>query len=169
MNKQQRIYVVLVVVIILFGLLIATYPRERLLLQKDYTPLEFYPTYYYANFTITSSDTNAQLSFDLNLDFGDNYTSCTTSWVLYQLQPQQFEDIFNLTDVRNAMMSEDWDVDDFDAFWAGWFIEGTFFPFWEPVPPGAYVFVFWVEPQGPTINWSATLTVTLKTSILPSL
>ncbi len=166
MNKRQRLYAVLGVVIILFGLLIATYPRNRLLLQKDYTPLDFYPTYYYTNFTIASSDTNAELSFDLNLDFYNNYTSCTTIWILYQLQLEQFEGSFNLTEVRNAMMSEDWEVEDFDAFWAGWFIGNTFFPFWEPVTSGAYVFVFWVEPHGATIDWSATLTVSLKTSLL---
>lgn len=166
MNKKQRTYVALSVIIIVFGLLIASYPRERLVLHNNYTPLEFYSTYYDTNFTVASSDTNAELSFDLNLDFGDNYTSCTTVWILYQLPPEQFAESFNLTEVRDAMMSEDWDVEDFGAFWAGWFIDSSFNPFWEPVTPGAYVFVFWVEPHGPTIGWSATLTVSLRTSLL---
>ncbi len=67
------------------------------------------------------------------------------------------------------MTGEDWDVDDLDAFWAGWYI-GSFHPTsWEPVSHGSYVFVFWIEHDELPAGWSATLMVSLSTSILPSM
>jgi hypothetical protein len=170
MNKRVKVYAAIGVVIVLLGFLLATTPRERLLYDEEYMSLEFYPmNYYFANFTVASSDTNAEFSFDINLDFGGNYTSCTTLWVLYQLLPEQFEETFNLTEVHNSMSEEDWEVEDFGAFWAGWFIGNSLFPFWEPVPSGAYVLVFWIDSDGSTTDWSAALTVSLRTSILPHL
>ena len=101
------------------------------------------------------------------MDFGDNFTDCTTLWILFQLLPEQFEESFNITEARYIMSQEDWEIEDFDAFWAGWFTGHSVHPFWESVPSGAYVFVFWIEPDGPTTDWSATLTVSLRMSLLP--
>ena len=167
MNKRIKVYAVIGVVIILFGFLIATTPFERIHYSEEFTPLESYPMYYYANFTVDSSDTNAKLSIDVNIDYGDNYTSCTTLWILYQLPLEEFEENFNLSQARDTITGGDWDVDDLDAFWAGWFI-GFYPTAWNPVSPGAYVFVFWFENNGSTTGWSATLLVSLRTSILPS-
>ena len=167
MNKRVRAYAVIGVVIILFGFLIATTPLERIHYSEEFTPLEIYPMYYFANFTVASSDTNAKASIDMDVDYGDNYTSYTTLWILYQLQLEEFEENFNLTQARDTMMGGDWDLEDLDAFWAGGFA-GVFPPTsWEPVSPGAYVFVFWFETDGSTTGWSATLLVSLRTSILP--
>lgn len=165
MNKQVRIYAAIGIVIILFGLFFATYPFERQLIHREYTPLEAYPTYYYTNFTVASSELNPELSFDLDLDTGDNYTDCIIIWALYNLSLDQFEDIFNSTIMQEAMSSGDWDPEDFNAIWAGWFA-GLFFPHWNSVPPGEYVFVFWIEPDSPITGWSATFTASLRTRLL---
>jgi len=164
-NKGRRVYAVICVVIVIFGLILVTLPLERLLYHEEYTSLEFYPQYYYTNFTVASSDPNAELSFNLDLDFGGNYTDGINTWILYQLLPEQFEESFNITDVHDIMLGN-WDIDDFGAFWAGWFSVGSIHPFWSPIPAGAYVFVFWIEPDGPTTGWSATLSLSLRTRIL---
>ena len=156
MNKGIKVYSAIGVIIILFGFLIAITPFERILYNEEFTPLETYPMYYYANFTVARSDTNAKLSLDVNVDYGGNY----------QLQLEEFEENFNLSQARDTMTRDDWDVDDLDAFWAGWYI--GFYPTpWRPVSPGSYVFVFWIELDGSTTGWSATLTVSLRTSLLP--
>jgi hypothetical protein len=167
MNKRIRVYAVIGVAIILLGFLLATTPREWLLYSEEYTSLELYPMYYYANFTIPGGLPNTELSFDIELDFGGNYTSCGTLWILIQLQLEQFEETFNITEAHNSMSEEDWDVEDFDAVWAGWFIGNSFFPHWESVPSGPYVLVFWFDSEGSSTDWSASLTVSLRTSLLP--
>jgi len=164
-NKVRRAYAVIGIVIVIFGLVIATLPLERLLYHEEYTSLGFYPQYYHTNFTVANSESNAELSFNLDLDFGGNYTDCVTIWILYQLLPEQFEESFNITDVHDIMLGN-WDVDDFGAFWAGWFSVSNSPPIWSPIPAGAYVFVFWIEPDGATTGWSATLSVSLRTRIL---
>ena len=166
MDKRVRVYATIGIIIVVVGFLIVTTPFERLLYSEEFTPLESYPMYYYANFTVASSDTNAKISIDVDLDYGDNYTSCTTLWILYQLPLEEFEANFNLSQARDTMTREDWDLDDLDAFWAGWYI-GFYPTSWEPVTPGSYVFVFWIELNGSTDSWSATLLVSLRTSILP--
>ncbi|MBE0527179.1 MAG: hypothetical protein IH631_09570, partial [Candidatus Thorarchaeota archaeon] len=134
MDKRNRVYAAIGIVIILFGLFFATLPQERLLIQKEYTSFGAYPAYYYTNFTVASSDLNAELSLVLDIDAGNNYTSSTTFFILYRFSLEQFEDSFNSTIVREAMMGGDWDVDDFDAFWGGWFSGISNHPAWEPIP-----------------------------------
>jgi hypothetical protein len=163
-NKRIRVYAVISVVIILFGLFILSLPQERLLLQEEYTDLEFFPMYYYANFTVTSSDTNAELGISLGVDVGGNYSSYMTFWMLYQLLPEQFEEHFNITEAYESLSGEEWTS---DAFWAGGGLGDFIFPIWDTIPTGAYVFVFWIQPDGPTTTWSATLAVSLRTSVLP--
>ncbi len=164
MNKRYAVYIAIIVGIIILGTFIATIPHERLLYNKEYSPVEYYPSYNYVNLTVDDSDMNAEISFDI--DRSGNYTDCITIWVLYQLSPNQFEEDFNVTEV-NDLMSGGWDLDDFGGFWAGWFAGNTFSPFWEPVPAGDYVFVFWLRPDGSTTNGSVSLTLSLRTSILP--
>ena len=90
--------------------------------------MEVYPTYYYTDFVVASSELNPELSFGLELDPGNNYSSCMTIFVLYNQSLEQFEESFNSTIVREAMMSEDWDLSDFGGFWAGWFAGTRSFP-----------------------------------------
>ncbi|MGD9396947.1 MAG: hypothetical protein PVJ05_11005 [Candidatus Thorarchaeota archaeon] len=165
MNKRTS-YAVVAVATILLGVLLATTPREQLLLYEEFTSLEFYPEYYSANFTVTSSLPNIELSFDIEIDRAGNYTDCGTLWALLHVEQEQFEETFNVTEVHDAMSTEDWDVEDFGAIWAGWFIGNSFFPHWESIPSGPYVLVFWIDPDGPTTDWSATLSVSLRTRLL---
>ena len=166
MNQRVRIYAVIGVIIILLGLFLVTLPQDRLILQEEYEPLELYPNYYFVNFTVMESDINAKLSFDINIDYGGNYSSTITSWILFQLTLEQFEAVFNISEAHHFMSGEDWDADDFGGFWAGWFI-GSSYPFWESIPSGSYVLVFWLVLDGPPAYWSATLTVSLRTSLFP--
>ena len=167
MTRKLRIYATIGIVIVVVGFLSATNPIELLLYREEFTHLEAYPLYHYANFTLPNSIPNPKLSLDIDMDYGNNYTSYTILWILYKLEVEEFEETFNLTRARELMMGEDWDVDDLDAIWAGWFI-GIFLPTsWEPLPSGAYVFVFWIELNGSMTGWSATLAVSLRTSILP--
>jgi hypothetical protein len=151
------------ILIIPLGWTLLTLPRDRLLLQEDYTSPESYPTYYYVNFTVDNSEMNPQLSFDIELDFAGNYSSFLTSWCLYQLSPAQFEQDFNVTEVRESMSGENWTH---DAYWSGWFF-GYHHPFWEPIPPGEYILVFWIQPSEPVVDLSITLTASLRTSLFP--
>jgi hypothetical protein len=168
MNKRTCTYAVICIVVIIVGFFFVTRPQERLLLSKEFTSLEYYPQYYYTNFTVLSSDTNAVITLNLNLSFTSNYSDCVTCWILFQLQPEQFEAVFNVTKANDIMASEDWTLDDLNAFWAGWFATNRFPSLQEPIPAASYVFVFWTIPDGPTIGWSATFTVSLRTSIFPS-
>ncbi len=166
MDRRIGVYAVIGIAVVVFGLLFATLPSERILLQKEYTSLEVYPTYYYTNFTVTSSDLNAELSLDLEYDPNDNYSNCLTIFALYNLSLQQFEETFNSTLVKEKMVGEDWKKSDFGAFWAGWFVGTKSFPFGDSIPPGEYVFVFWIEPDDPITGWSATVTASLSTRLL---
>ncbi|MFX0055550.1 MAG: hypothetical protein ACFFAX_13205 [Promethearchaeota archaeon] len=166
MKRSIKASAVISVIIVLLALQILSLPQERLLFNKDYTDIEFYPAYYFTSFAVASSDTNAELSFEFNIDSGENYTDCDTFWNLYHLPLEQFEVIFNITEVRGIMTGEEWDIDDLDAFWAGWFFGASSYPISESIPSGSYVLVFWIETDGPSTGWSATLTGFLRTRIV---
>jgi hypothetical protein len=176
MKKRVRIFVVTCSVFILLGFYILSIPQERLLHQQEYSSLESYPVYYYTNFNVTSSETNAELSFNLNVDVGTNLSSYMIFWLFYQLQLAQFEKNFNLTEARNEISDwnnlSDWDLDAIGAFWAGGgrgdYMGGTDIT-WSPIPTDTYIFVFWIEPDEAITGWSATLAFSLRTSILPRL
>ena len=167
MNRRIGVYAIFGISIVVFGLLFATLPSERILLQKEYQSLEVYPTYYYTDFTLASSELNPELSLDLAYDPGDNYSNCLTIFALYNLSLEQFEESFNSTLVKETMVGENWSKSDFGAFWAGWFAGTRSYPFGgEAIPSGEYVFVFWIEPDDPIAGWNATFTVSLSTRLL---
>jgi hypothetical protein len=84
--------------------------------------------------------------------------------MLYQLTPEQFNAQFDIIEAHNSMSGEEWTH---DAYWAGWF-SGQFSPFWSSIEASDYVLVFWTVPDGAATGWSAELTVSLRTSLLPS-
>ena len=166
MNKKSTDIAALCIVIILVAFFIATTPFVRSLNNKEYTPLELYPTYYYADFKVRSTDFNAELLIDLRIDFGGNYGSCVTLWALYKLPQVQFEEIFNVTEVSEAMKRNDWKPADFGAIWGGWFAGSHSFLTWEPVNASDYVFAFFTQYNESATDWSATLSVSLRTRLL---
>lgn len=166
MNKKLGGIAVLCIVVVLVGLSLATTPLERSLYSKEYTPLEYYPTYYYTNFSVASSDTNAELSIDIGLDFGGNSSDCTVIWALYELPLEQFVETFNVTEADDAMATNTWEPEDFGAVWAGWFHGGYYPQHWDPITTGGYVLVFWVKNSELTAGWSASLTLSLRTRLL---
>jgi hypothetical protein len=168
MDKRIRVFAA-ICAIILLGWYLLSIPQERLLHQEEYSSLESYPTYYYTNFTVASSDPNAKLSYHLNVDSGNNFSSYMIYKILYQLQLEQFEEDFNATEARNILTAEEWDLDDIGAFFAGGglgdYTNGTSLT-GVPIQTGTYVFIFWIEPDAPMAGWFATLTFSLRTTIL---
>ncbi|MFX1483580.1 MAG: hypothetical protein ACFFCP_10355 [Promethearchaeota archaeon] len=168
MNKKLGFIAILCVVLVLVAWNLATTPQERSLYYQEYTPLEHYPAYYYANFSVASSDINAELWFDIHIDtkFGYPGPNCSVLWALYELPLQQFEETFNLTEANDAMSTNSWKPQDFGAVWAGWFFGGYYPQDWNPITSGDYVLIFWVRNYEPTAGWSATLAVSLRTRFL---
>ena len=166
MNKRRRDIAVFSILIILIGLSAATIPPERLLYYREYTPLEYYPTYYYANFNVRGLDINAELSLFIEIDFDGNYTTCGTLFILYKLPLAQFEEIFNVTEAFDTMKTENWNFDEQGAIWAGGVIGSIHSPIWSSVPAGDYVLVFWFDNDELTAGWSATLAISLRTRLL---
>lgn len=116
MDKHIRIVAILALVAILLVSYVSAPPQVvRQIYQKEYAPLEFYPKYHYASFTVVSLYTDSELSLDLKFDLGENYTEFLTEWVLYQLPPEQFEESFNITEACERMSQEDWDIDNLGA------------------------------------------------------
>lgn len=169
MDKRVRVFVA-TCAIILLGLYLLSIPQERLLHQEEFPSLESYPMYHYTNFTVSNSDINAEISFHLNVDSGNNFSSYMIYSILYQLHLEQFEEDFNVTEARNILTAEEWDLDDIGAFLAGGglgdYRNGTFLT-GVPIHTGTYVFVFWIEPDDAIAGWSATLTFSLSTRLLP--
>ncbi|MFW9953293.1 MAG: hypothetical protein ACFFD3_01985 [Candidatus Thorarchaeota archaeon] len=169
MNTRTRFLFLGCVIFILLGLLLVALPRERLLSNEEYTPLQAYPTYYYTSFTVENADSNAVIRINLDVERGGNFSQYSTMWILYQLTQFQFEESFNITEVYNIMHSGDWSENwTVHYFWLGGILGDYILPSGEPIPPSAYVFVFWIEPEDPIMGWSATLTISLQTSILTS-
>lgn len=164
MNKQVRNYLVIGVIVILLGSILVALPRECLLLSEEYIPLDFYPSYYSANFSVAGSDLNAELSLDFDISYGGNYSIHTVFWMLYQLSQEQFENQFNITKAHASVSGEDFDP---DSYWAGWF-EGQFSPLRSSIPSGAYVLVFWVVADELATSWSMALAISLWTSLIPT-
>lgn len=166
MNKKSRDIAVLCIVIVLVAFSFATTPLVRQLNNKEYTPLELYPTYYYTDFKVAGTDLNAELSIDIRIDFGGNYGDCLTLFALYNLPLVQFEESFNVTEVSEIMKRNDWELADLGAIWGGWFVGSPSFISWSPVNASDYVLVFWTMYNGTATDWSATLSIFLRTRLL---
>lgn len=155
---------IIVVVMVFFGLIIASQPHRQVITYTEYANIESYPDFYYASFTITRPDLNPSASILLTIDYGGNYAGYQVYFKLYSMLPSEFNESFNITQADRDMFNANQVP---EPIWEGGVSAMSGIPLENPLDAGQYVFVFWIKQNVSTSGWSATLTITEITSFLP--
>jgi hypothetical protein len=132
---------------------------------REYANLEPYPDFWYASFTVTRPDLSPSVSILLTIDYGGNYASYDIYFKLYAMLPSEFNESFNITQADRNMFSANQTP---EPIWEGGVSGMSGIPLESRIDAGSYVFVFWIKQNVTTSGWSATLTITEITTLLPS-
>lgn len=163
-TQSRVLTAILVVVMVFFGLIIASQPHRQVLTYREYTDITQYPDFYYASFTVTRPDLTPSASILLTIDHGGNYVGYDLYFKLYAMLISEFNESFNITQADRNMFSANQVP---EPIWEGGGQGMSSNTFEGSINAGSYVFVFWIKQNVTTSGWSATLTITEITSFLP--
>ncbi len=164
-TTQSRVRTaILVAAMVFFGLIIASQPHRQVITYREYANIEAYPDFYYASFTITRPDLSPSASILLMIDYGGNYAGYEVYFKLYSMLPSEFNESFNITQADRDMFSVNQVP---EPIWEGGGQGMIGNSFEGSINAGSYVFVFWIKQNVTTSGWSATLTISEITSLLP--
>ncbi len=125
MTRYRRVFLGLVIILLVVAsLAYVLMPTERVLVEKDFSAIGTYPAYYYANFTVDKSDSNAALKIRFNVNSSESLDFIFI-WALYNATVEQFEQSFNITLAEELANQGDWDKEDW--IWYGWMYSSVSF------------------------------------------